>query len=376
MQRTIKIKLQINKALLQTIDLGNEIFKEILKIGYSKKTYNKNKLHALTYKKMRKKYPCFPSALLQTVRDVASDTLKATKLQKQIKAKKRSSLRMDKRNLRINLKHNSISISSVEGRLKLSFNKNPQIQKYVDWSPVAATLIFRDNKLYLNVVVEKETPTVNAEKYAVLGIDRGINNILACSNNQLFNSHHLKAVKGRYQYLRKVLQSKGTKSAKRKLKKISRKEKRFVSDVNHRLSKAVAQSEYKIFALEKLQKMKQNKGKKFNKKLGNWSFRQFEDFLRYKAEVLGKVVLGVNPKYTSQTCSTCGHCEKTNRKLSKFKCKKCKFELNADLNAARNIARLGISEFGRLYVNQPNVASDEGQGPEDSYKPHNSLGGS
>ncbi|MBI5222930.1 IS200/IS605 family element transposase accessory protein TnpB [Candidatus Micrarchaeota archaeon] len=359
MQRTIRIKLHTNNFLLQTIDIANEIYREILKIGYSKKTYNKNELHKLTYKKLRKKYPTFPSALLQTVRDVASEALKATKLKKGIKAKKRSFLRLDKRNLRVNLLHGSISISSIAGRLKLKFSKNPQIEKYLDWSPVAGTLCYRENKLYLNLVVEKDAPTIQQiQENDVLGIDRGINNIVVCSNNQFFNSNHLKDVKGRYQHLRQVLQSKGTPSARQKLKGLSGREKRFVSDINHRLSKALAESSYKVFALEDLKKMKQNKGKTFNRKLGNWSFKQFENFLRYKSVALGKTVLCVNPKYTSQTCSNCGHCEKTNRLLSRFKCKKCKFELNADLNAARNIAKLGKTEFDRLVVNQPETRSE------------------
>jgi IS605 OrfB family transposase len=363
MQRTVKIKLQTNQNLLQTIETGNLIFREILKVGYSNKTYNKQILHKITYKKLRKKYPNFPSALLQTVRDVASENLKATKLKKEINARKHSSLRLDKRNIRINLKHREISISSVKGRLKLKFNLHQQLKKYEDWKPQAATLVFKENQLYLNVVLEKETPPIQKFSQSdILGIDRGINNILVCSNNQFFNSARLKEVKGKYQYLRKVLQSKGTRSAKRKLKKVSGMERRFVSDTNHCISKAVAESDYKAFALEELKKMSRKKyGKAFNKKLGNWSFKQFETFLRYKSEALGKTVLNVNPKYTSQTCSQCDHCERANRKLSIFKCRKCKFELHADLNAARNIARFGISEPGRLSVNQPIVAPNEKQ---------------
>lgn len=388
MQRTVRIKLQTNNHLIDTIILANEILRRILKVGYSNKTYNKAVLHKLTYKKLRKKYPQFPSALLQTVRDVASEALKATKLKKEIKAKSRCSLRLDKRNLRVNLKNNKISISSIAGRLKLDFNKNPQIIKYENWSPEAGTLCFKQNKLYLNLVVEKVAPKIQNSN-DVLGMDRGINNIVVCSNNQFFNSNHLKDVKGRYQHLRKVLQSKGTPSARKKIRKLSGREKRFVSDTNHRISKAIAESDYKVFALEDLEKIKQNKGRAFNQKLGNWSFRQFESYLKYKSEELGKLVLNINPRYTSQTCSKCNHREKANRHLSKFKCKRCKFELNADLNAARNIARLGKSELGRLSascnsnshdtsclratcssVNQPNVT------PSGSYKPTNSLVGS
>ncbi len=131
-----------------------------------------------------------------------------------------------------------------------------------------------------------------------------------------------------------------------------------MADTNHRLSKAIAESDFKAFALEKLTKMTNKKnGRRFNKKLGNWSFKQFEAFLGYKAEALGKTVVFVNQVYTSQKCSKCGRVEKSNRKGSWYSCG-CGFQLHSDLNASRNIANLGISEISRLVVNQPIVASE------------------
>ncbi|MCL2890851.1 MAG: RNA-guided endonuclease TnpB family protein, partial [Methanomassiliicoccaceae archaeon] len=107
-----------------------------------------------------------------------------------------------------------------------------------------------------------------------------------------------------------------------------------------------------VFALEELKDIKKNvvkgkTGKTFRKMIGGWAFRQLAEFLEYKAEERGKVVVYVNPKDTSRRCSHCGHTEKDNRKGSSFVCKECGFSLNADLNAARNIAGLGISVFGR-----------------------------
>ena len=374
MQRTIKIKLKDNESLIETIRLYSEIYKYICDFGFKKKTWNQVELHKLTYKKIRKKYPKFPSALVQTVRNVASETLKRTKLKNKINTKKFSSARFDKRTLRVSLEHNIISISSINGRQKFEFRENRFTKKYKDWTPTAGTLSYRKKgQLFLNLVVEKEKPRqLSFSEKDILGIDRGVNNILVCSNNQFFNSKRLKKVKGKYQYLKSVLQSKGTPSARRKLKELSGRERRFVSDTNHCLSKIVANSGFKVFALENLKRMTNKKnGKKFNKKLGGWSFKQFEMFLRYKAEVLGKLVMLVNPKYTSQKCSTCGHTERANRKGSVFKCKKCSFELHSDLNASRNIANLGKSVISGLFVNQPNVTS-----VMDSYKPTNLLVGS
>jgi predicted transposase len=91
MQRTIKIKILPNSALIETIKQYTQIYKTIADIGFSKKTWNKNTLHKLTYKKLRKQYPEFPSAMLQTVRDVASEALKRTKLKTKLNPKQYSS---------------------------------------------------------------------------------------------------------------------------------------------------------------------------------------------------------------------------------------------------------------------------------------------
>ena len=62
--------------------------------------------------------------------------------------------------------------------------------------------------------------------------------------------------------------------------------------------------------------------------------------IEYKAEREGIKVRYVDPAYTSQTCSKCGHVDKENRPTqAKFKCVNCGLELNADHNASINIAR-------------------------------------
>ena len=73
-----------------------------------------------------------------------------------------------------------------------------------------------------------------------------------------------------------------------------------------------------------------------NCKLSNWSYYQLEMLLEYKAEALGKTIEHVDARYTSQRCNKCGHIAKGNRKTqSDFRCQECRYEENADLNAAR-----------------------------------------
>jgi len=74
------------------------------------------------------------------------------------------------------------------------------------------------------------------------------------------------------------------------------------------------------------------------RRLHSWSFARLLGFARYKAALAGVAVATVDPRYTSQKCSRCGHREKANRpSRGDFRCKPCSFSLHADLNAARNI---------------------------------------
>jgi len=353
MQGTVKIKIE-NKDLKDTIDQYFRAYKFCIDKGIEPHSWSKIKIHNATYRKLRELYPKIPSALLQTVRDVACENLKAAKLRTK-PIPKNKFIRFDKRTF--SFKNGLISVSTINGRKKINVSLPKYFEKYLSWDCKAGVLVLKNNQLWLNLIFNKEN-VVNTDPKIILGIDRGITNIVVTSNNVFYNSKQLKNVKGRYQYLKAKLQSKGTPSAKRHLKKLSGKEKRFVRDVNHCISKKIANTEFECYALENLKKIQRNKGKKFNKKLGNWSFFQLENFLKYKAEELGKTIIKVNPEHTSQMCSKCGYIEKLNRNSSRFKCKSCGFELNADLNASRNIAKLGISELGRLYVNQPIVAQN------------------
>ena len=197
-----------------------------------------------------------------------------------------------------------------------------------------------------------------------MGIDRGIKKIAVTSEKQFFNGSQIKHITNKYEKIKSKLQSKGTKSAKRHLKKLSKKVNRFRRDVNHCFTKQIVQSvnEGSTIILEELTGIRQNVRlrKKQRTELHKWNFYQFEQFLKYKAEEKGIRVEYVSARYTSQKCSKCGHISRSNRKnQSQFKCSKCSYQLNADLNASFNIKQNyldSISYLGKAVVNQPIVA--------------------
>lgn len=353
MQRTIKLTLNSDDSLKKTVELYNVVCNEVLKVAFEAKTYSKNKVHRLTYRGIRQKHPSLQSSMVQCLRDQACDMLKREKLKRLPQKKPYSSIRYNQRTFKPYLRKGMISLSTVEGRIKVSVNIPKYFEQYLNWQVKSATLSYdvHIQKLRLHLVVEKESPP-RIESNSILGVDSGIINHAVLSNNVFFASNHIRNVKGHYQFLRQKLQAKGTRSAKHLSRKRSGREKRFQANVNHCIAKLIVEQPFNVIALEKLEVKKEKRnGRRFNRKLGNWAWRQLQLFVEYKAEAQGKTIIYVNPAYTSKTCSRCGN--KGTRKGLTFKCKHCGFELNADLNASRNIAQLGKSELSRLLVNEP-----------------------
>ena len=168
-------------------------------------------------------------------------------------------------------------------------------------------------------------------------------------------------MKRKYAHLRKELQSKGTRAAKRKLHALAGRERRFMSGWNHRLAKGIASLPYGAFAVEDLKGIRQGrKGKVFNRKRSNWAYAQFRSYLQYKAEEQGKFVVLVDPRYTSQQCKNCLYIAKENRNGKNFHCQECNYISDADTNASKNISRRGTKIFfEQAVVNQPHISNSE-----------------
>jgi predicted transposase len=103
----------------------------------------------------------------------------------------------------------------------------------------AADLIYRDGQFYLAVVIDVPEPPPGPEPDRWLGVDLGIVNLATDSDGTSYTGKAVRVVRYRNRKLRARLQSKGTKSAKRLLRKRRRKESRFARDVNHMISKAI-----------------------------------------------------------------------------------------------------------------------------------------
>lgn len=366
--RTAKIKLNIKvEEFLPTLKAYTKAFNFVCDIGFEKKISNKFALHKLTYYEARKQSN-LPSQLTISVIGKSAETLKSS-LAKEKKNKfgncpkyKSSSLRLDNKCYSLFLSKSEISILTISGRKRFKLDISDYHKEYFkSWTHCSADLCIKKNKVYLHISFEKDIEDVSPNK-TLIGIDRGINNLAVVSNNQFYGGGIVKNQVNKYSRLRKLLQKKGTKSAKRHLKQLSGKEKRFRADINHQISKQIINSlnPGDTIVLEDLTGIRNRRLRKPQRTLiNNWSFFQLEQFLKYKADTKGIKVQYIDARYTSQRCSSCGFILRSNRKQHSFECKSCGFKLNADLNASRNIC-IKASESYKFsdgaVINQPIVS--------------------
>lgn len=332
-----------------------EIFNAHIDWALEHKTFNKSKAHRDLYSQLRLTYPGVPSALLQATRDNALEAIKQCKFKRTPRKKTTSGLRYDKRTM--TLRGKQLTLSCIGKRVKLILNVPDYFKGiYDNWDFRGATVTYtkqtkqhRDSsrrgnlaesrgQFWVRLIFEHPDPE-KIKQGDVQGIDRGLYHLCSTHDGKFFSSNKIRATQRRYLYNRKQLQQKGTRSAKRRLKAMSGHEKRFMRDVNHCVSKELAnQPKYRIFALEDLSGIRnQRRGKKLNKWLSSWSFAQLEFFLGYKSIALGKKIAFVDARYTSQRCSRCGNVNKANRRKSRFLCRSCQFEAHSDINSGLNI---------------------------------------
>ena len=345
-----------------------EIFNRHVDWALENKTYNKNRAHKDLYADLRCRYSSVPSALLQAVRDTAMEAVKATKFKRIPRKKPTSALRYDART--ITLRGRALTLSCIGKRVGVVLHIPEYFKKvYETWEFSGATVSYskHSKQFWVRLVFEKDNPQ-KQEDGNVLGIDRGLYHLAVTSQKQFFSSGQIRDTQRRYLHNRKKLQQKGTRSSKRHLKKMSGREKRFMKDVNHCVSKKLALlPNVSVYALEDLTSIRnQRRNKKMNKWMNSWTFYQLEQYLNYKAEAKGRIVRYVDARYTNKRCNRCGHQTSANRKKSRFRCGSCNYHEHADLNASYNIrdryilsSTAGTEEQGA--VNHPIVTDSNVQ---------------
>ena len=343
MKLTLKIKLlptdeQAN-LLLNTMKEANAVCNAISEVAWEKRIFNNFKLHHEVYHSYKATFKLSSQILVRCIAKVAD----SYKLDKKTKREFRplGSIGYDSRIM--TYKPNDIvSLWAIGGRIKIPFvchNRN-----YLPYIKGEADLVYKKGKFFLFQTVDvPEEEIKDIESF--IGVDFGLTDLAVTSDGKKHSAEWLNNYREKRQRIRSSVQSKGTRSSKRLLKRLSGIEKTTATIQNHTISKSIVKSakeQGKGIAIEDLTNIcftSKRRNKKFRTKLNKWNFSQLRSFLTYKSLLNGVPLVVVNPAYTSQTCSICKHIGKRTNKS--FKCENCGHNGDADLNASKNIATLG-----------------------------------
>jgi predicted transposase len=262
MQRTIRVKLETTsrqaQILSQTLKEFTTAFNFVCEVGWQAQQNNGVKLHHATYHTVKTLCQNLVSDLIIQARTKATEAVKSAlthrrkhpaKLQEFEKAKQeaeakgkpffrkppkpphcpRSNLCPARYNLhtyKVNWTNQTVNLATSPGnRLVIGFKVPNYAQKYLGYPTDTADLIYRKGSFWLHIVVTLPDPIPQPQaSEEVIGIDLGLNHPAVTSKRKFLGSRHWKEVDRHYFRLKRTLQSKGTKSAKRHLRT------RFISD--------------------------------------------------------------------------------------------------------------------------------------------------
>lgn len=265
----------------------------------------------------------------------------------------------DKRSATFHRDH--VSLSTVNGRVECDYvlPENPEgtpIGKYLlneDYEFRMSTLQYdrSTESFYLHARMrrttdeqEQSTTTADAEHRTVLGVDLNVDGSLAVTSTGAFigNADEMNHRRREFEKTRGSMQQAATRSAHLSIQSMKDREHHWMQDELHRASNQIFEEARDHgcthIAFENLTDIRKRMAgvKRFH----TWAFQRLYQYTEYKAEMFGIAVEQVSPAYTSQRCSSCGFTHESNRRLKhQFACQKCEYELNADYNASKNIAR-------------------------------------
>lgn len=389
MKSVVRIKLlpdgQTRRALAHTLTLANRMSTRVAEVAFERGIYSTYDLRKVVYRELRDS-GLGSQAAQQAVRKTAAayKTRKANArngnygkkdseryarvMGKPIAFRDFGAHPFDDRNLSWDHTARTVSIWTTAGRMVLPFTGHPgQLLELAAHRKGESDLSYdkTTGNWYLIATIERAEPDPTAHT-GFIGVDMGMAVLAATATEdgtpgQDWSGGAVTLRRKKNRHTRKKLQAKGTKSAKRLLKKRSKKEARFATDTNHVISKTIvaeAKRTGRGVAVEELtgirDRVRHRKPQRAT--FHSWAFAQLGSFLAYKSRQAGVAFVQVDPAHTSQQCSRCGHTARNNRRnQADFCCRACGISLNADHNAAINIARRGVDGWQGA-VNHPNAA--------------------
>lgn len=327
------------KILLATMGLFNEAATFAAKLGFDKGVVSQPSIHKLAYKEIRERFGLSAQMAVRAIGKAVEcfhrDKTKCPTF------KPRGAVTYDQRILGFK-GLDKVSLWAIGGRMILPMVYGEYQRERFDRIKGQVDLVYRGGKFFLYATVDmpEKAPVTPTD---FLGVDLGIVNIATDSDGESHTGEAIERTRRRHHRNRKGLQQKGSKGAKKRLKKLAGREARFRRYSNHVISKRLvskAKDTERGIGLEDLKGIRDRTTvrAKDRARHSGWAFAQLQAFVAYKGKLAGVPIVAVNARNSSRTCSACGYCEKANRKSqAEFLCKHCDHSEHADLNAARNI---------------------------------------
>lgn len=234
--------------------------------------------------------------------------------------------------VRIHLPFLQENLTNRYQKINIPLKHHKHSLKFKDWRRKdTIRLLKRGRFFFIEFLYEKEAP-VKKSSGVIIGIDQGYKKLAVTSDGE-FIGQGFPAV---YEKISRKRQ--GSKAFARALVERN-------NLINQQLNNLELSSKREI-VIEDLKGVKYGtRGKirkSFNNKLQRWVYSKVVTKLEMLCEENGVLLTKINPAYTSQRCSSCGAVDKKSRNGEKFLCTSCGFELDADLNAAKNISTMGV----------------------------------
>lgn len=355
MKLTAKVKVCCSTEdaaiLRRTLEVANECCEWLSTKAWTLKKFRIYDFSGELYHSARAKFPISAQMTMRCISKVCdSYAMEKTKVHK---FGIHGSIAFDDKLLSWRPSDMTVSIWTLEGRRRIPFQAGPKQLEMLKSRQGESDLLYHRGKFYLAAVCNVETPAL-AQVDEFLGIDLGIAQIASDSDGGSYSGGTIKGLRHRHRKIRTRLQSKQTRSATRRLRRLAGKERRFATDVNHCISKQIvakAKGSGRGIAIENLKGIRGRITARRQQRatLHSWAFYQLRMFLAYKALLAGIPLVLVDPRNSSRECSECGHIAKENRpSQSEFRCLACGFTANADFNAACVIA-------GRALIGRPDA---------------------
>lgn len=348
------------KTLLEQHRLA---FNRASKEQFPEPRYSLVVLHSKVYKNVRKSNPEINSQVIIKAEQEclsAYRSAKSNQHKKKLIEKKHLSMRLDKRLYSTPDKF-SIRITGSDGRKEYKFVVYPRLKELLEKYPYQDPLIYEDNgNICISFPFENKQPQV--KQRLALGVDVGMRRSAATSDGRLIIDKKFEQEKRELRHLKDELKSKGTKSARRKLRKLKHKERNKNQNQTHLVANEILRTDADTICLENLKSIKVKKNKYQNKRaISQVPLYELRRVITYKAENTGKTVLPVCPSYTSQRDNITGKIDGKRQGCRYYSTTGLIFD--ADINAAINIAKMSklpISQttnltYGQARVNVPNV---------------------